>query len=221
MFDDRFSRESSPANSINGLRPEKRPRLRCETWNASNDVLLRGMCIKGMLRRGACPWYWIDLTDRSVGFGSLVPDLNLQGTKHLRNGGFFPIDPQNIVQNECSRLVAGMNDQPSAPQQQVFEDVVDLFADSQIGSRISLEAAQEAMMMQKFIRSNFPIIESDVNKYPDIDQSKHRCKTDVKRRIGQRFDFFQHPCHGWKDGRYIDRKEQKPHTYRHKHEEHD
>lgn len=63
----------------------------------------------------------------------LLTNLNLNGSKHSSDLCFLAIDEENIFQDDSPTFITGMQDQSAGAKQEIFEYIIDLFVDSQIG----------------------------------------------------------------------------------------
>src|SRR5438132_631263 len=79
-----------------------------------------------------------------------------------------------------------MQNQPPGAQQEIFEHVVDLHIDLQIGRGISLEIAQHPVMVQQLIGSDLPIIELHVDQHGDEYHTERSGNRKEERSVGKR-----------------------------------
>ena len=99
----------------------------------------------------------------------VVADGNLQRPQHLREQLLLAINEKHIVENDRSRFVAGVKDQSPGTEQHVFKDVVNLFVDPQVWSWVSFQIGKEAVMMQQFVWSDFPVVVPNSHQHSQVE----------------------------------------------------
>ena len=94
--------------------------------------------------------------------------LHLKCAEHLGDLLFLAVDIEDVVQHKRAWLVCRMENQAARSEQHVLENVVDLFADSQIRCGETFEVAQEAVVVHQFVGADFPVIKPSHHPHDEV-----------------------------------------------------